>query len=206
MLWLLVLGVVSVLVWFGFGIRRISAVSKGQRIRPRNGEAILLVDLQTVFWTNGPYDKLQKETAARVIRKRLEAAKTSGHPVIALRQEWSLPATRMLARIAMKGQALAGHPGTEVATPFFSFVDDEVIKRVQDGFETGALDALLAERDIGVLTIMGLDGEHCVSKTAQAALNRGYTVRIVPDGILTARTHRHEAVCADLVGLGATVL
>mgnify|MGYP000010559878 CR=1 FL=1 len=66
--------------------------------------------------------------------------------------------------------------------------------------------ALLAALTIGKLRILGLDGEHGVAKTAQAALNRGYEVELVADGIATARPGAFETVRAALGGQGARVV
>ncbi|MEZ5721383.1 MAG: isochorismatase family protein [Paracoccaceae bacterium] len=86
----------------------------------------------------------------------------------------------------MKGQAVAGTPGTQMAKPFDGLADHEVVKRVQDAFETGALDDLLATLDVGRLRLVGLDFSHCVQKTALAARNRGYEVTIVRPATLSA--------------------
>ena len=43
----------------------------------------------------------------------------------------------------MKGQAIEGIDGTELAEQFSSFPEDVIVKRVQGAFETGELDTLL---------------------------------------------------------------
>jgi glutamine phosphoribosylpyrophosphate amidotransferase len=88
--------------------------------------------------------------------------------------------------LAMKGQAIEGSAGTELAEPFAGLVDQVLVKRVQDAFETGALDALLTKLGVGKLRIAGLDLNYCVLKTALAARNRGYEVSIVKEGTLSA--------------------
>ncbi|MEZ5887112.1 MAG: isochorismatase family cysteine hydrolase [Paracoccaceae bacterium] len=168
----------GLVLWLGDGVRRIGAVSKGRPIGARPGTALLLVDLQTVFWDDGPYASTAKEEARSAILDAVAVAKAAGHPVIALRQEWSIPSTRCLARMTMKGRAIAGTPGTEIAEPFAGIADHVLIKPVQDAFRTGELDGLLARLDAGKLRIVGLDLNHCVLKTALAARNRGYEVAI----------------------------
>lgn len=173
-------------LWMMHGVRQIGQVSRGARIEARTGQALLLIDLQTVFWEGKHYEDAEKTRAKEVIEAEVAQAKDAGVPVIALRQEWSLPTTRVLARLSMKGAALAGSAGTEIAAPFDGLADHVLVKRVQDGFETGALDALLADLDVGALRIVGLDGIYCVAKTAQAAQRRGYQVTLVTGGILAA--------------------
>ena len=118
--------------WLAHGVWRIGAISRGAQIDDRAGTALLLVDLQSVIWDEGPYSDSVKATAQEVI------------------------------------------------------ADHVVIKRVQDAFETGELDALFAKLDVGQLRIVGLDLNYCVQKTALAAKGRGYGVTIIKDGTLAA--------------------
>ncbi|MBO9445961.1 cysteine hydrolase [Ruegeria sp. R14_0] len=178
--------VLLLILWLGNGIRRIGAVSVGETIPDRNGSALLLIDLQSIFWQCGPYSKAAKEAAAAVILAEAEAARAQGNPIIAVRQEWSIPSTKTVARLMMKGQALEGSAGTEIAEAFTSLPDHVLVKRVQDAFETGELDALFESRDVGRLRLVGLDMNYCVQKTALAARNRGYHVTVVKDGTLSA--------------------
>lgn len=198
--------VLAGLVWLGTGIRKIGAVSEGALIGDRAGAALLLIDLQTVFWDHGPYPEPQKAGALAAIEAEVAAARDRGEPVIALRQEWSIGSTKAVARLAMKGQAVEGTPGVELAAPFADLADHALVKRVQDGFETGELDRLLASLDIGALRICGLDFNYCVQKTALAARNRGYAVSIAKGATLastpTAQAEERLAGAGVVLGLG----
>lgn len=172
--------------WLAIGVRKIGAISRGKPIGQRQKEALLLIDLQSVFWDHGPYSDAAKQSAKDAIMREIDAAKAQGHPVIAVRQEWSIPSTKAVARLTMKGQAIEGSAGTELAKPFAGLADRLLVKRVQDAFETGALDALLAKLGVGKLRIAGLDMNYCVLKTALAARGRGFEVIVVKEGTLSA--------------------
>lgn len=178
--------VLLLILWLGKGVGRIGSVSVGETIPDRTGSALLLIDLQSVFWDRGPYSDAAKEVAAAIILEEVEAARAQGHPVIAVRQEWSIPSTKVLARLMMRGQAIEGSEGTELAERFSSCPEHVLVKRVQDAFETGELDALLERLNVGKLRLVGLDLNYCVKKTALAARNRGYDVTVVKDGTLAA--------------------
>lgn len=184
-------------VWLAFGARKIGAVSRGKQIAPQEREALLLVDLQSVFWDRGPYSALARQSAKAAILREVASAKAQGHPVVAIRQEWSIPSTKIIARLAMKGQAIAGSAGTDIAEPFAGCADAVVTKRVQDAFETGELDAVLAKYGVGKLRLVGLDLNYCVKKTALAARNRGYEVAVIEAATLsdgpTGKARRHMA-------------
>lgn len=173
-------------IWLANGVRRIGAISSGKPIGDQSGTALLLVDLQSVFWDRGPYSEASKSAAKAVILREIDAARASGFPIVAVRQEWSIPSTKAVARMMMKGRAVEGTAGTELAEPFAGLVDHVVVKRVQDAFETAELDALFEKLRIGKLRILGLDLNYCICKTARAARNRGYAVTVVKDGTLSA--------------------
>lgn len=191
------------LLWLVTGVRKIGAVSRGNTIgKEQQNEALLLIDLQTIFWDHGPYSEPAKQSAKVAILREVDTAKAQGRPVIAVRQEWSIPSTKAVARLAMKGQALAGSAGTEIAQPFAGVADQVLTKRVQDAFETGELDALLTKLGVGKLRIMGLDLNYCVLKTAMAARNRGYETVVVKDATLSSTpSDRAEKLMAE-VGVG----
>ena len=190
-------------LWLVTGVRKIGAVSRGNTIgKEQQNEALLLIDLQTIFWDHGPYSEPAKQSAKVAILREVDTAKAQGRPVIAVRQEWSIPSTKAVARLAMKGQALAGSAGTEIAQPFAGVADQVLTKRVQDAFETGELDALLTKLGVGKLRIMGLDLNYCVLKTAMAARNRGYETVVVKDATLSSTpSDRAEKLMAE-VGVG----
>lgn len=189
-----VLGAAAIagILWLANGVRRIGAISRGEPIQARAGKALLLVDLQTVFWDEGPYSEEQKAAAMAVILDEVSAAKAHGDPIVAVRQEWSIPSTKAIARLTMKGQAIEGTAGTELAKPFANAADHIFVKRIQDAFETGELDALFERLGVGELRIVGLDLNYCVLKTALAARNRGYRVTVLKQGTLSA-AHSKQA-------------
>lgn len=193
MIWIIpVLVLLGIMVWFIGGIRKIGAVSSGEHIGDRSGSALLLIDLQSVFWNAGIFDEAAKARAMTHVLAEVEIAKSNGIPVIAVRQEWSIPSTKAVARLLMKGWAVEGSLGTELAAPFDGLADYFVVKRVQDAFETQELDKLLGQLNVGKIGIVGLDTNFCIAKTALAARQRGYEVEIDRQGVLSADQRNAE--------------
>ncbi len=184
--------ILSATIWFANGIRKIGAVSSGGPIGVRAGTALLMIDLQPAFWDAGTYSETAKAEAKAHVLDEVNAAKSSGIPVIAVRHEWSIPSTKAVAKLLGKGLAIEGTQGTEVLAPFNELADHTIVKRVQDGFETKELDNLLQQMDVGKLIIVGLDASFCVAKTALGARRRGYEVEIVRQGVLAASQQKSE--------------
>lgn len=191
------------LIWLGYGVKRIGSVSRGKPIGDREKSALLLVDLQSVFWESGIYSEAERQSAEAVILSEADSMRANDHPVIAVRQEWSIPSTKVIARLTMKGQAIEGSAGTELAPAFAALPDHTIVKRVQDAFETGELDALLQGLDVGKLRIVGLDRNYCVLKTALAARSRGYDVAVVRAGTLSAQ--KSENAEKQMVSQGISI-
>lgn len=199
MFWILpCLVILGAVLWIIDGIRKIGAVSTGAPISGRAKQALVLIDLQEVFWTSGVFDETAKETARIRILAEIDTARSKGQAVIAVRQEWSIPATKVVAKLLMKGQAIAGTQGTEIAASFADLADVTLVKRVQDAFETNELDKILARLDVAHLRIVGLDLNYCVAKTAFAARHRGYEVVVVRDGVLSADAKLAEKTLLQL--------
>ncbi|MEP4198645.1 MAG: isochorismatase family cysteine hydrolase [Aliishimia sp.] len=183
---ILAIAFLGAILWLANGIRLIGAVSQGAPIAERSEAALLMIDLQSVFWNAAMFSNTSMAEAEACILTELERAKANGIPIIAIRQEWSIPSTKVVAKLLMKGQAIEGTPGTEVAAPFDGLASYEIVKRVQDAFETSQLDTLLETLKVGKLSIVGLDTNYCIAKTALAARQRGYEVEIVKRAVLSA--------------------
>lgn len=192
--------------WLARTARHISQISPAEAIAPRAQKALLLINLQTVFWESDFYDQSSRETVLKTVQDRAAQAHKNGDAVIAIRQEWSETSTRLVARLFMAGAGLAGSPGIETAKPFAHLPTHQLSKRVQDAFETGELDKLLSSLQVGSLEIVGLDGEYCVARTAESALNRAYQVGLITAGIATAKAHKIGPIYKRLGHLGATII
>ncbi|MCR9147337.1 MAG: cysteine hydrolase [Rhodobacteraceae bacterium] len=193
-------------LWIWSRMRALIRPSQGARIEPRPGTAILLVNLQEAFWNDARYTGDQRARVEAAVLREVTLAQHNDQPVIALRQEYSDLGFRLVARLLHGGKAVRGGPGLGLAAPFVGMADHMVVKQVQDGFESGELDTVLRALRIGRLRFLGLAGEHDVAKTAQGALNRGYEVELVSDGIATARDGAFDPVAEALGGQGARVV
>ncbi len=134
MIWIIpALGILGVVVWFANGIRKIGAVSSGDPVGTRSGSALLLFDLQTAFWDAETYAEPAKTDAMMHIFAEVEAAKSTGTPVIAARHEWSIPSTKAVAKLFGKSLAIEGTSGTELIAPFDDLADHIIIRvRIHD--------------------------------------------------------------------------
>ncbi|MDX2430071.1 MAG: isochorismatase family cysteine hydrolase, partial [Bacteroides sp.] len=77
-----------------------------------------------------------------------------------------------------------GTKGAELDHRLLVVSDLLVAKRRSDSFNKTNLDQILTDRQIEKLVIVGLDAEKCVLSSIEAALNRGYKVTVIADGVI----------------------
>lgn len=192
-------------LWLWVTARYMVRATDGPRIPPRPGTALLLIETQQAFWSEAHHDAATRMRVEAAIAREVELAQHKDQPVIALRQEWRGLAPRLIARTTRHGAPLRGGPDTGLAAPFQGMADHVIVKRVEDGFETGALDQLLDVLHVGQLKLVGRDGIDAVARTAQAGLNRGYAITLVRDAIATKDAQAFKAVEEALTSQGARI-
>lgn len=196
----------GLLAWAWIVARRMVRASQGLPVPPRAGVALVLVELQDCLWTDAQHDAATRARLEAAVAREVALARHCDQPVIALRQEWHGPMARLIARLTRPGAPMRGGAGVELAQPFRGMADHVIVKPVEDGFETGALDALLDVLRVGRLRIMGRDGCAGLARTAQGALNRGYEVELVRDGIASSDSAALDAVLEALSSQGARIV
>lgn len=99
-----------------------------------------------------------------------------------------------------------GSPGTEMDHRLIKIPGATTItKNRSDAFSTPELDAYLREYHVDQLLLTGLDGAYCVDATARGALNRGYQVTLLQDGIATESRNSIENLAKGWREAGAQV-
>jgi nicotinamidase/pyrazinamidase len=161
--------------------------SIGQYPNPR--KAVLVIDVQEDFTTMAgkrsfPPDAVERMIA--IINRITAQARDRGIPVISIRQEFDNLLTIWLVKIGAGGFGIKGRLGTRL-DPRIHIIPGSVdfTKPKGDAFSNPKLDAWLRAQHVAELYLMGLDGVACVNRSAQGAINRGYRVNFIMDGIIT---------------------
>ncbi|WP_166418869.1 cysteine hydrolase family protein [Cochlodiniinecator piscidefendens] len=196
MIWITLI-ILALVIWCIIGARRIGTISNGSQIpADATGRALVIIDAQDCFLKK--YD----EAAVNALGDEIKQAKFNGIPVIGLRHEWKHQPEALMMRVLDGGTGVSGTKGLQINADLRVELDHTVDKFRQDGFHDGALDQLLRDLNVGHITIAGLDGNFCIQATAQAALNRGYSVKL-SKSIFARASDQWENTKANLIALGA---
>ena len=188
MIWFLLALPLLFIAWMVVGIRKIQHVRAGEAIRrnERPRKALVIIDMQTAFLESASFEASEVGAVTQTIRKQIELAKSEGTLVVLVQHLWKTPQGALLSSLTAGGAGRPGKPGSALLRELEVAADLVIVKRVQDSFESGELDRHFAESKIGDLQIAGLDGLYCVCATARAALQRGYGVSLIENGILSS--------------------
>jgi nicotinamidase-related amidase len=168
----------------GIGRKRSPAAGNlfGVTTSPWSRYALVLVDLQRDFWTEGvaaTAPELPDRVAALLAYARAE-----GLTVVHVRARFRRDGSDWIARYRLRTwiPCIDGTPGVETL-PFAAELAGEpvVAKQSFDGFLGTDLDEVLAERGVRGLLVAGLVTSTCVLFTASTGTQRGYLVKVVSD-------------------------
>ncbi|RLJ99858.1 cysteine hydrolase [Ruegeria conchae] len=203
-LWIIATGIVIAVLYILLEIRKIGTPTTGPKINlaSRPETALLVIDMQTDFTSMSAWDDAQIEGALSAIRSMTDSAHQSRRPVIVIRHEFEGRLANMLNGWFNQGRGNAESDGIGLDPRLALNPDAEFVKSVGDAFSSSVFEQFLEEKQIGTLVLTGLDGCHCVNKTAQGALNRGYRVQIDPAAVLVADPSRWHGIRNQLATAG----
>lgn len=168
--------------------------------------ALLLIDVQQGL-DDPRYGERNNPDAERNIAALLAAWRRTRRPVVHVQHMSRDPHSAL--RPELPGNAFKSAAAPRPGEPIFQ-------KTANSAFVGTALEAHLRAQRIGMLVLAGLTTDHCVSSTARAAADLGFTTIVVSDGTATfARTgpdgehhgaeQMHRLALASLHGEFATI-
>lgn len=149
--------------------------------------ALLIVDIQNDYFPDGKWPLAGQTEAAAAAATVLAAFRAGGAPVIHIRHEIVRPNAPFF---------VPGSPGAAIH-PSVAPVGEEpvIVKHFANSFRETGLQALLTERGIQDLVILGSMTQNCIDSTVRAAADLGFGVTVIHDACATL----------DLTFEGATI-
>ncbi len=150
-------------------------------------QALFVIDIQedyTGTTAQPPFPYKDSQKLITTVNTIIEKASKKNLIIVYIRQEFDGLWGRMFSKVFAGGTALKGQPGTEIDQRISILSNHVFSKPKGDAFSNPHLDTFLIDHQVNELYLVGLDAEFCVHATAQGALNRGYTVNIITDGIV----------------------
>ncbi len=149
-------------------------------------QALLVIDVQQAFTTSGGLLSIPTAAVGQLVQAVngvTRKARDSGLFVAYTQQQLDSGLAKIAARLFLRDKQIKLDDRLD---PRVSLVSGNVfLKPLADAFSSGKLDAFLRSRQVNHLFLMGIGGATSVALTARSALNRGYSVTFINDGIFT---------------------
>jgi len=208
--WLKILAAVASVALLALGallimVTRSMAPTTGEPI-PAYGhptKALLVVDIQEDY--TGRNAKKSFREGDRILEasnRLLAQAEAQNLPVVYIQNVIENAAIRKLAG----GVNAPGALGTAMDHRLKPLANAPTFQKSQsDAFSNPKLDAFLRQNQVDEVVIVGLDAAYCINATALGALNRGYRVKLITDGIATESGKNMTTLAETWRKAGATV-
>lgn len=178
---------VTVLLFGIYLARSMFIPTRGVRIGtyPRSKKALMVLDIQessvateVAFPVQSPLGKMITS-----VNNLIDCFDSAGQEIVYIRQVFR---SNLITRLH-GGRILAGHMEPRLSRWLKIVNGNDFPKNRTDAFSNRDLERFLIERHVSELYLVGLDAAFCVYYTALGALNRGYRVTVVTDGVMTGR-------------------
>lgn len=169
--------------------------------------ALIVVDIQNDYFPGGKWPLVGADDAADNAGKVIEAARDAGDMIVFIRHESGADAPFFTP----------GSDGAKLHPKVLNLENEPVVlKHFPNSFRETGLQALLEDKGIEDLVIIGSMSHMCIDATTRAAADLGYKVKVIHDacasrdlefeGSVVPATHVHAAFMSALGFAYAEVL
>jgi nicotinamidase-related amidase len=178
-------------------------------------EALILVDVQNDFCPGGALAVPRGDGAIPPLNALIRRFSEAGKPVFFTR-DWhpALHCSFLEQGGTWPTHCVAGTPGAEFHPDLVVPAEAEIVSKAVNadadaysGFQGTDLDDRLKKRGVGKLVIGGLATDYCVKATVLDAIELGYAVTVVSNGIagVNISPGDDEAAIEEMTGFGALI-
>lgn len=168
--------------------------------------AVLVLDLQRDFLAADarmPIARNQVDGVLAASNAVIGAAAESGAKVVYVANQFS--PSDVVANLFRRSAALRGSRGAALDPRVLEVEGEHFPKSARDAFTNPDLDAYLRRERVSRLVVLGVFADACVRGTILGALNRGYAVTVVREGVGASSDSSCASALAAYAKAGATV-
>jgi nicotinamidase-related amidase len=173
---------------------------------PNSHAAVLALDLQRDFLEDGgrmPIARAQVEPLIAAANAIAAAATARARPVVLVGNEF--PASQWILNVLRRHAAEAGSPGA-ATDPRVHLGESAYFPKTEgSAFTNPALEAYLRDAGIDELVVLGVFAGACVRATCLGAMERGFAVTLVREGVGAGSDGGRTRALASLGRAGARI-
>ncbi|WP_269539158.1 cysteine hydrolase [Cerasicoccus fimbriatus] len=166
--------------------------------------ALLIIDLQNDFTRKDgklPACIEQMEQVIESINRAVARRNAQQELSAAVITQWSNPIIRILTKNSVK----PGTHGAELDARLNPGITNCFTKSNKDIFSSKDLTEWLQANHVEEIILSGLALEYCIKTSAIAAINRGYSVSVLRDGVASYQCKNREKRLEELLTAGAKI-
>jgi nicotinamidase-related amidase len=166
--------------------------------------AVLVLDVQRDFFEGDGRMPVSAAHAREVLAATnaiVDAAAARGVLVAYVANEF--PPSQRLGNFFRRHAAVAGTRGAELDPRLHVVSEHRFAKWASDAFSNATLEAWMRRNEVGHLIVAGVFANACVRQTVRGAINRGYAVHVVEDGVGARSDRARASALAGLAKRGA---
>jgi nicotinamidase-related amidase len=167
--------------------------------------ALLLIDIQNIYFTKGPYLLFNPETATMNAQKVLNKFRENNRPIIYIKHDFNTV-----------GYSESSEYLNEINDLVKPLDTEKVIhKKLPNSFYQTELHDYLVSQEIDNLVVVGMMSHMCIDTTVRACKDFNYNVSVIEDACTTKdlsckgktidATTIHNTYMAGLSGMFATI-
>lgn len=151
-------------------------------------KALVLIDIQNIYFTEGPYKLYKPEECADNILQVLEYFRKNNLPIIHVKHNFKVPGEKK-----------------EYLNSIYESVspkeNEEIVeKNYPNSFLKTNLKDILDKYKVDELVVAGMMSHMCIDTSVRAAMNYGYKVKLIGDGCTTMDLkYEDEIIKAEIV-------
>jgi nicotinamidase-related amidase len=136
------------------------------------------------------------------VNRTIESAVASGMTVIYICHEDTNP----LIKFVTGSRMVKGKNASAIDKRVKIVSENIFVKHIMDGFSNEALHKFLIAYKINTLYMTGLDAEYCVYRTSLGAKNRGYSVNLIEDAVISSTVNKKLNVLKKYKSNGINII
>lgn len=178
--------IIAVVLYLAYKVKLIKKETHGKKTSDDyNNKALVVIDVQKDLVgidVDSKFENIDEKIES--INEMVNWAESQNYEVAYVTHEFPNTLTN---RFLSQGRLIKNTLGARIDDRVNVTTENKFIKEIGDAFSNNEFESFLLEKQINELYLAGLDGAHCIYKTAVGGKNRNYNVSVIEEATLSSK-------------------